>query len=75
MKLQGQNLLLAKTVESICIDQTLEDNWIHKGCILQSSNHGVNKQRLGGGLGKSWETYPKVKFVAKQTKGRDKCTT
>ena len=27
MKLQGQNLILAKTFESICIDQTLEGNW------------------------------------------------
>ena len=75
MELQGQNLILAKTFESICIDQTLEDNWIHKRWIIQSSNHGVNKQRLGGGLGKSWETYPKVNFAAKQTKGRHKGAT
>ena len=75
MKLQGQNLILAKNFESICIDQTLKENWRHKGCILQSSDHGVNRERLGFGLGQSWETYPKVKFAAKQTKGRDKGTT
>ena len=69
MNLQGQSLILTKTFESICIDQTLEDNWRHKGCILQSSDHGVNRQRLGFGLGQSWETYPKVKFAAKQTNG------
>ena len=65
MKLQGQNMILAKTFESICIDKTLEDNWRHKGCILQISYHGVNKQMLGVGLGQSWETYPKVKFATK----------
>ena len=27
MKLQGQNLILMKNFEIICIDQTLEDNW------------------------------------------------
>ena len=67
MKLQGQNMILANTFEIICIDQTLEDNWRHKGCILQSSDHGVKIQRLGVGLGQSWEIYPKVKFAAKQT--------
>ena len=56
--------------ESICIYQTLKDNWRHKGCILQISDHGVNRQRLGVSLGQSWEIYPKVKFAAKQTKGR-----
>ena len=68
-------MILAKTFEIICIDQTLEDNWRQKGCILQSIDHGVNRQRLGVGLGHSWETYWKVKFPTKQTKGRDKCTT
>ena len=71
----GQNLILANIFESICIDQTLEDNWRHKGFIFQISDHGVNIQRLGVGLGKSWETYPKVNFAAKQTKGRDKGAT
>ena len=75
MKLQGQNMILSKTFESICIDQTIEYNWRHKGCILQISDHWVNKQRLGVSLGKSWETYPKVKFAEKQTKGIDKGTT
>ena len=51
MKMQGPNLILAKTFESICIDQTLEDNWRHKGCIRQIWDHGVNGQRLGVGLG------------------------
>ena len=51
MKMQGPNLILAKTFESICIDQTLEDDWRNKGCILQSSDHGVNRQSLGFGLG------------------------
>ena len=75
MKLQGQNMILAKTFQIICINQTLEDNWRNKGCIPQSTYHGVNKQRLGVSLGKSWETYPKVNFAAKQTKGIDKGTT
>ena len=64
-----------KTFEIICIDKTLEDIWRHKRCVIQSSDHGVSRQSLGVGLGQSWETYPKVSFVAKQTKGRYKGTT
>ena len=51
MKTQGQNMILENTFERICIDQNLEDNWRHNVCIPQSSEHGVNRQRFGFGIG------------------------
>ena len=69
MNLQGQNMILAKTFERICIDKNLEHNWRHKWCVLQSKDHEIHRQRWGIGLGQIWEIYPKVKLASKQTSG------